>query len=53
MVSVKNSTIGRSFSQTNCLIWHNPKTFESVHVPAKRIFKFQTGRVMKQKLNEQ
>lgn len=31
----------------------NPKTLESVHVPAKRIVKFKMGRLMKQKLNGQ
>ena len=31
----------------------NPKTLESVRVPAKRIVKFKTGRLMKQKLNGQ
>ncbi len=30
---------------------HNPKTMEQVHVPAKRVVKFKTGRLMKQKLN--
>ena len=29
----------------------NPKTLESVQVPAKRTIKFKTGRLMKQKLN--
>jgi integration host factor subunit beta len=29
----------------------NPKTLESVQVPAKRIVKFKSGRLMKQKLN--
>jgi nucleoid DNA-binding protein len=29
----------------------NPKTLESVEVPAKRIVKFKMGRLMKQKLN--
>lgn len=31
----------------------NPKTPESVQVPAKRIVKFKAGRLMKQKLNAQ
>jgi len=31
----------------------NPKTFERIHVPAKRIVRFKAGRVMKQKLNGQ
>ena len=31
----------------------NPKTLESVQVPAKRTVKFKTGRLMKQKLNGQ
>jgi len=30
---------------------HNPKTMEQVHAPAKRVVKFKTGRLMKQKLN--
>ena len=29
----------------------NPKTLESVYVPAKRVVKFKMGRLMKQKLN--
>jgi len=29
----------------------NPKTLEQVHVPARRVVKFKTGRLMKQKLN--
>ena len=29
----------------------NPKTLESVQVPAKQIVKFKSGRLMKQKLN--
>ena len=29
----------------------NPKTLEQIHVPAKRVVKFKTGRLMKQKLN--
>jgi len=32
---------------------HNPKTFESVQVPAKKKVRFKMGRLMKQKLNEQ
>ena len=31
----------------------NPKTLESIQVPAKRTVKFKTGRLMKQKLNGQ
>jgi len=30
----------------------NPKTLESVQVPAKRVVKFKMGRLMKQKLND-
>ncbi len=29
----------------------NPKTLESVQIPAKRMVKFKMGRLMKQKLN--
>jgi len=32
---------------------HNPKTFESVQVPAKHTVRFKMGRLMKQKLNGQ
>ena len=31
----------------------NPKTLEQVHVPSRRVVKFKTGRLMKQKLNGQ
>ena len=31
----------------------NPKTLESVQIPAKRTVKFKMGRLMKQKLNGQ
>ena len=31
----------------------NPKTLEPVHVPGKRVVKFKTGRLIKQKLNGQ
>ena len=30
----------------------NPKTLEKIRVPAKRLVKFKTGRLMKQKLQE-
>lgn len=30
----------------------NPKTLESVQVPAKRVVKFKMGRLIKQKLND-
>jgi integration host factor subunit beta len=30
---------------------HNPKTLESVQIPARRIARFKTGRLMRQKLN--
>ncbi|MFB0525651.1 MAG: HU family DNA-binding protein [Phycisphaerae bacterium] len=29
----------------------NPKTLERIHVPGKRVVKFKTGRLIKQKLN--
>lgn len=32
---------------------HNPKTFESVQVPAKRMVRFKMGQLMKKKLNVQ
>ena len=31
----------------------NPKTLESIEVPAKRVVKFKMGRLMRQKLNDQ
>jgi nucleoid DNA-binding protein len=43
MVSGKSSAIGRSFPQTNYFIGRNPKAFESVQVPAKRIVRFKMG----------
>jgi nucleoid DNA-binding protein len=31
----------------------NPKTLERIHVPGKKVVKFKTGRLMRQKLNGQ
>ena len=40
-------------TQREARIGQNPKTLETVQVPAKRTIKFKMGLHMKQKLNEQ
>jgi hypothetical protein len=53
MVSDENSTIDHNPPQINRLIWHKPKTFESVQMPAKRMVKFKMAKHMRKNLNGQ